>query len=119
MADGIQPINWTVRLITGVISLVLLVVGVIFALTNRQAVEIHLWPLGQTHELPLFLIVLGTLFAGFVIGGAASWFSGGRQRRQARVDRMRARSMENEIARLKRSQPQPTTGGLPTTAAGR
>lgn len=85
-----------------IITVPFLVIGVVFAVANRQGVEVSLWPFGIQVQAPLFLIILGALFVGFLIGGLTSWFSAGGRRRAARREHRRARDLESEIASLKR-----------------
>ena len=72
---------------------------VLFAVANRQRVTISLDPFSSdapafTAALPLFIVILGMLIVGVIIGGIASWL------RQARW-RRRARRLEAETRRLR------------------
>jgi uncharacterized integral membrane protein len=83
------------RLIQILIVVPLAVLIVVFSVANRHAVMISLDPFGGAEprlslSIPLFLIVLGTLFLGVVIGGMAAWFSQGKWRRRARLSRQEA-----------------------------
>lgn len=84
------------------ITLPLTLVAVVFAIANRHAVMIDLWPLEfePPLELPLFLILLATLLTGFVLGGAVTWLSAAGARGRARRERMRAEFLELENRRL-------------------
>jgi uncharacterized integral membrane protein len=64
-------------------------------------VEINLWPF-EVVTLPLYLILLVSLFVGFVLGGVVAYFSAGGTRARAREARYRAEMLERENARLKR-----------------
>jgi uncharacterized integral membrane protein len=83
----------------------------LFAASNREAVALALWPLGAALELPLYLAILGTFLAGFVVGAAAAWIGGGRWRREARRRRRRITALEHELA--------VTQAQLPGTAPSR
>src|SRR5438477_599856 len=61
--------------------------------------------LARIVELPLYLVVLGSLLVGFLVGGAIAWLSAGRRRHEARVTAERLRGMSAELTRLKRQQP--------------
>ncbi len=86
-------------LFLGVTGIVLLVV----ALANRTPVPVHLLPedmatllgLSQAWELPLFLIILGSVAVGVLIGFVWEWF------REMRI-RAEARGKSREVARLER-----------------
>ena len=53
-----------------------------FALSNREPVSLGLWPLPFFVDLPLYLLVLLLLLAGFVIGASTTWIGGRRKRRE-------------------------------------
>jgi uncharacterized integral membrane protein len=73
------------------------VVLVLFAVSNREAVAIELWPLPDRAELPLYLLVLGMLIVGFVFGQIVAWTGGWRWRREARRSRTRIAALEREL----------------------
>jgi lipopolysaccharide assembly protein A len=62
-----------------------------FALTNRAAVTLGLWPLPFTLDLPVWAIGLGAMALGIVVGGLVGWFAGHRGRaRRRRAERRTA-----------------------------
>ncbi len=79
----------------------LIVVVVLFAVSNLGAVEIALWPLPGTVETRLFLVVLVPLFLGFLAGGTVAWFGAGRARSRARAAERAVRTREIEIEDLR------------------
>lgn len=91
------------------------VVAVVFAITNRALVTLNLWPLGVTVKAPLFLILLGGVFVGLLIGGTVAWLSGAKARRRAREAERRSAELQREIARLQRER----GPSAPSSAAGR
>jgi len=53
-----------------------------FAVSNRSTILLELWPLPGSLEIPVYLVVLIALLAGFVLGAGAAIFSAiGRGRR--------------------------------------
>lgn len=71
---------------------------VVFSVNNRAEVTLDLWPLDVVSApLPVFLIVLGGLVAGFFAGGFVSWRSAGRSRARARAEARRADQAEREL----------------------
>jgi putative membrane protein len=68
--------------------------AVLFAVSNRQQTEVHLWPLPFVIDFPVYLIALGPLIVGFLIGAVAMWYSSLRRR-------MRRRAREKCAAREK------------------
>ena len=71
---------------------------ILFAIANRETVSVGLWLLpGAAMELPLYLLVLGTLLFGFVVGELVAWIGGWRWRREARRSRERIALLEREL----------------------
>lgn len=68
------------KFISGILFLCFLVVCVLFAVSNRQAVSIDLWPLDYVISMPLYIMTLGAFLAGLAVGGAWFWFSSLRHR---------------------------------------
>jgi len=56
------------------------VAAVLFAVMNRAPVVIDLWPLPWRIEAPTFLILLGSLAFGLLIGLFLAWLTGGTRR---------------------------------------
>jgi uncharacterized integral membrane protein len=87
-----------VRAVHWFVTLPLTVLFVIFAISNRQAVEITFWPLPVAIETRLFLVVLLAMAFGFVIGELIAWIGGRRWRRDAREKARRIAALERELA---------------------
>ncbi|MDR3517179.1 MAG: lipopolysaccharide assembly protein LapA domain-containing protein [Azospirillaceae bacterium] len=85
------------RYLSWIITLPIAVIAVSFALSNRAAVTLTLWPIPFTVETPLYLVALVTLFVGFVGGGIVAHISGAPRRRTGRFDRRRADRLEREV----------------------
>lgn len=91
------------KLIRWIIGLPLAAIAIIFAVSNRQMVTVELWPLPWTADLPLYLLSLGTIAVGVVIGGIFAWASGSHRRAQSRSEKRR---QEIRIDQLKRANDQ-------------
>lgn len=93
------------KLIRWLIGLPLAAIAIIFAVSNRQLVTVELWPFPWTVDLPLYLLSLGTLAVGIVIGALFAWTSGSHKRAQTRSEKrhqeIRIRDLERENAALK------------------
>ncbi len=96
------------RHITWIVTLPIALVAVVFAVMNREPIKINLWPLPWDVYPPAYLLVLGCLFLGFLIGGAAAWVSGARRRRLARDAAQRAGTLAREVADLRRQAQRPS-----------
>ena len=103
------------RILSGSVAIVLALVVILFAVSNRQPVELGLWPLDGRIVVPLFVPVLVCGFATFVIGGVVSWISGSRWRRLARRRGHRVQELE---ARLRQAEERPAaTDSIPRRQA--
>jgi uncharacterized integral membrane protein len=87
--------------------LLLATVLIDFAVTNRQPVSLGLWPLPDIVEVPLYLVVLGGLALGFVVGEFAAWVGARRWRQEARQGRRRIAALEGELAAARRERSVP------------
>ena len=92
------------RILTALITLPFLLLAVLFAVSNREAVEITLWPLPYAATLPLFVTILAMLFLGFLIGAGFMWIEVLRARRQIRILRRLADQQEQELNQLRRDK---------------
>jgi uncharacterized integral membrane protein len=96
------------RIVAAVILIPLAVVIIAFATANRQTVTVSLDPFNPEHPaasvtLPLFVLIIGLLIVGVVIGGVASWLRHGPVRRTARRLDREARDLRGEVTTLKRN----------------
>lgn len=85
------------RLVYWIVAVLAAAAAVLFAVSNRQAVMVGFWPL-PGRELPLYLIVLSAMLAGFLAGEFVAWVNGGRTRRLARERARRIAALERELA---------------------
>ena len=96
--------------ILGAIAVVLISVS----MANRQVVELRLVPealdeligLNWSITLPLFLVVLGGVAAGLVLGFIWEWLREHKHRRTASVKAREVSRLEQEVTKLKGSQAQ-------------
>ncbi len=99
------------RLLIGV-PLLLLVV--LFALSNTQPVRLGLWPTDFQVEIPLSVAVLAGMAVAFLIGGLIVWLGSWGQRRQLREAGRRLALLEAQIAQLRAGQrPNPHQDAAP------
>jgi uncharacterized integral membrane protein len=89
--------RWIFWLLVLVLSLVIIV----FAVLNREPVELDLW-VYQTPPIPAFVLTLIGIFIGFIWGGIVAWFSAGKSRQRVRDLRRRLEADEREKAILRR-----------------
>jgi lipopolysaccharide assembly protein A len=100
-----RTVCWAVMLVAALLLLIP------FAVANRTTVSLGLWPLPFLVDLPLYLLALLLLLAGFLVGAAAAWIGGRRARRELRHRRRRIAVLERELktARLQLEN-QPANG---------
>lgn len=77
------------------ISLPLAILIAIFAVNNRTLVGISLWPTPFTVDMPVYLLILGSLGLGLLLGALLMWFG-------AVPLRVRLHNRDLEIRSLKR-----------------
>jgi uncharacterized integral membrane protein len=90
------------RRLSYIVSLPLAILLVLFAIDNRDTLEIKFWPLPWTAGLPVFLALFLALLLGFLAGALAAWFSGAKGRRRARNLAETARAQAHQIAEHER-----------------
>lgn len=82
------------------------------SLANREAVELTLMPqaiadlvgFNLSTSLPLFLVVLGGVVGGLVIGFIWEWLREHKHRRDASVKTGEVKKLEREVKKLKKKQ---------------
>lgn len=92
----------------GALGIVLISVS----LANVQSVELKLMPdalaellgFNVSTSLPLFLVVLGGVVAGLIIGFMWEWLREHKHRRDATVKKGEVRKLEREVKKLKKKQ---------------
>jgi uncharacterized integral membrane protein len=104
-----------------IVVIPLLFVSALFAIENREIVEISLWPISGKLALPLFLALIGALYFGFLLGGLIAWWSGRLARAKARREARRADALQRERdalrAQLDAARPKPPAIDLPAVPA--
>jgi putative membrane protein len=112
------------RLTWWILVLPLAAVAVIFAVMNRTPVALDLWPLPWQIAAPAFLILLGSLVVGLVIGLLLALLTGGARRRRNRQyvqanerQAIEIRELRRQLADAKRaaSENAPVATTLPAT----
>jgi lipopolysaccharide assembly protein A len=83
------------------IAVPLLLLLVLFALSNTDPVRIRLWPTDLAAEVSLSLAVLVGMGAAFLFGGLLVWFSALAQRSRARRAEAQVRILDEQMAELR------------------
>jgi uncharacterized integral membrane protein len=77
--------------------LLIAVVLILFAVSNRETVSVGVWPLPFLADVPLYLLCFLSLAIGALIGVAIAWMAGHRTRRELRARRRRIDALEREL----------------------
>lgn len=83
------------------VAIPLTLIAVSFAVSNREAVTLEIWPVPYVLDMPLYLVGLGGLLLGFLSGGFISWISAGRARSRARQAERRVKEQDRELRDLR------------------
>jgi lipopolysaccharide assembly protein A len=89
-----RPLLW-------ILTAPIVIVVVLFAVSNRDAVTLHLFPLPYDLTVGLYLLTLITLFMGFVLGSIVTWVADRKRRRETRVQARRLQDLEHELTLTK------------------
>jgi uncharacterized integral membrane protein len=79
----------------------LLLLLVLFAISNPQPAQLLLWPFDLAWEVPLAGAVLGAAALAFLLGALLAWGGALRYRRRARRMQRAAQLLEAEVATLR------------------
>jgi len=86
----------------------LLLLLILFALSNTQSVRLGMWPTGISVEAPLSILILLAMAVAFLLGALSTWFVGLGARWRARRAEQSAGALRSELqaanARLVRDQ---------------
>lgn len=82
------------KFVSWILTALLLLLALGFALNNRQTTTLNLWPAGVVIEAPLYLFALGTLFAGFLLGAVVGWIG-------HIPHRMESRRLRRDVGKLR------------------
>ena len=91
------------RLINSIIGVVVALMVILFAVSNRQPVTIEVWPFPYQVSLGLYAVILLTLAVGFIAGAIGMWLVGGQKRRELRRLKRQTRDLEESLARQQMS----------------
>ncbi len=91
------------KLLVRVLFILFILIGVLIAVSNRQPVQLALWPLPHLVVMPVYLLIIGVLLPGVLAGLGMGWWAGRHHRRRAREAGGEAARLEREVQRLRQS----------------
>lgn len=74
---------------------------ILFAASNREGVELALWPLPFSLAVPVYALALAAVAIGVVWGGLIGWLAAIRARRRTRQETRRADNLEADMRLLR------------------
>lgn len=89
------------KIVRWLLGMIVAVIVVLFALSNRQAVVVGFWPLDDGIGLPVYLVALVPLLGGFLAGSVLTGVRGFKYRRIARRQSRRVAQLERQLAEAK------------------
>ncbi|PHK95043.1 conjugal transfer protein [Pseudoroseomonas rhizosphaerae] len=104
------------RILGFLLTALLLLVLVLFTISNTDPVSLQLWPFDLSWEVPLAGAVLGAAALFFLLGALVAWGGALRYRRRASRMQRAAQLLEAELAEL-RGQHEAGAGAAPGHAA--
>jgi uncharacterized integral membrane protein len=87
-----------VKTVRWLLILVVAIFLVLFAVSNRQGVEVTFWPFPVVIDSPLSLVVLGAVLLAFLVGQFVAWLGAQRWRQEVRQKQRRIEALERELA---------------------
>lgn len=91
------------KIIYAIVVFAALLLVLCFALSNRQGVNVGLWPLTGTIAVPLYLVGLAPLVFGLVFGGVWGWATGVPHRFRARWLKKEMETLNDKIVELQKN----------------
>ncbi|GAB4174544.1 MAG: hypothetical protein OHK0024_11360 [Thalassobaculales bacterium] len=105
------------RLVGLALGLPLAVLAACFAVSNRAAVRVELWPLPLDVEVPVYLLGLGAFLAGFLAACLVLAASVARVRLAAAAERRRGDALAGELEAIRRRRDRLVAGQRTDLAA--
>ena len=82
-----------------IIAVVVAVVVILFAISNRETVTVEIWPFPYQLSLSLYAVILLSVLVGFISGAVGVWLVGAERRRERRRLRRQVKDLEQSLAR--------------------
>jgi uncharacterized integral membrane protein len=104
------------KILSRALFLLFVLLGVLIAVSNTQLVQLTLWPLPHVVLMPVYLLVVGLLLLGVLVGLGMGWWAARHHRRRAREAGGEAARLDRELQRLRQAAtvpPPPAASGGP------
>lgn len=114
------------RLLSGFLGFLILLLAVVFALSNRQSATLVFWPFGFDLSAPLCLFLLAALLGGSLLGAGFAmcsmlpvYWESRHMRRELARQRQRIEELESERRNSEGADREQLLPGLPGRSAER
>lgn len=104
------------NILSRILFLLFVLAGILLAVSNRQPVELSLWPLPHQVVMPVYMLVIGVLLLGVLAGLGLGWWGGRHHRRRARHASGEAARLGREMQRLRDAEPVSPRPAAPAAA---
>ena len=94
-------------------ALIVVLILVVFALSNREAVSLGFWPTDYTAQIPLSAAILVGMAVAFFLGAAVVWVEHLGLRRRARRAENAVSRLQAQLAEAELRQAQPSLALAP------
>ena len=84
-------------LIRTIVGFLITIAVLVFAAANLHTIEVYYTPFTPALELPLFIVALGLMSFGFVIGSMMVWINEGKARRERCRQRKEISKLQKEL----------------------
>jgi uncharacterized integral membrane protein len=88
----------SVRILSWIVTAPIVILVVLFAVSNRDEITLRLLPFPFEKTLPIWLLTLIELFVGFLLGAIVTWIGDRRRRRETRLLTRRVTELEQSLA---------------------
>lgn len=88
-------------ILRGIVGLILALILVTFAVANRQTIDIVWSPFHPQAQIPVYVLTLGFLAIGFVLGGFVVWLNSLPVHWQKRKQSKQIKNLEKELGSIK------------------
>lgn len=76
-----------------------------FAILNRDVTTLAWSPMHDPYELPLYVVILASLAAGFLIGSFTTWAGSAKTRKTKRAQKKQIKALEKELVKAEKTTP--------------
>lgn len=97
-------------------ALILVLILIVFGLSNRDAVTLGFWPTDYAVVLPLSVAVLAAMAVSFLLGAAIVWLDHLGLRRRARRAEAEVRRLQAQLTQAEARRQPPIVPAMAVTA---